>query len=144
MKFKIGFILIFCIISANAFTFDSKLRVKRSSEEGFFDKLKDGISDLASDVKRITTKGYEEVKNFFSSDRSVGDYRIDQLDVRFGEDGTPVTPKIVQNSNLIIDDNLKREKREVESLDEHAMDEIIKSIEDHLGELTTEGNFSPF
>jgi hypothetical protein len=89
MQQKVFVCLLFVIISVNChiIAHDSVTRAKRSAEEGFFSKAKSGIIGFGSDIKRVTVKGYEEVKNLFSSDRKVGDYVADKIDVRFGESG---------------------------------------------------------
>lgn len=144
MRFQIGLILIFCTINAFTFNIDNETRLKRSPQESFFGKVKTGFTSAVSEVKRFTSKGVEEVKNLFVSDRKVGDYRIDQIDVRFGGDEDEnETIAITENFNQIDTvDQVQRDKRDVfEVVDEHAMDEVLKSLEDQLGreEQTTEG-----
>lgn len=140
----IGIILFFCILNAFAFVVDNDKRSKRSPQDGFFSKVKTGFTSIVSDVKRYTNKGVEEVKNLFSSDRKVGDYRIDQLDVRFGgdedENGTLTVTESFNQINSI--EELKRDKRDANEGDvDMPMDEFIKNLEDQLGgeSLTTEG-----
>lgn len=144
MRFNIALVLIICIIiNANAFILQHTERVKRSTDEQtFVDRFRSGVKKFASGVKDFTVKGVEEVKNIFSKDRSAGDYRLHQLDVRFGEDeeqNATVTAIVEENS---IEENreIKREKRKVtENLAQQEM--IEKSIEDHFEgqSSTTEG-----
>lgn len=113
------------------------MRIKRSPQDSIFTKLKTGINNFATDVKKFTSKGVEEVKNLFSSDRNVGDYRIDQIDVRFGEDEDENgTFSVIESNNKIENpDFVQRDKREVnEEIIEHAMDDVLNNLEDQLRE----------
>lgn len=149
MKFQIALFLIFCTFVAVS---ASPTRVKR--DDGFYSKIKSGWNSFVTDVKnltnkgvqevkKVTNKGVEEIKNVFSKDRQAGDYRIDQLDVRFGdedENGT-ISWTTEENNNLNDDgDQLQRHKRAVEDQPvEESMDDVIKNLEDQLEGQTTEG-----
>lgn len=63
-------------------------RVKRSNEteEGFTHKVKSGLKSFGSKVSNVASKGYNEVLNYFSSDRKVGDYQLNNIDVRVAEE----------------------------------------------------------
>jgi hypothetical protein len=142
MKFQIGFIFIFCTINAHTFNIDNGSRVKRSPQEGFFGKVKTGFTNVVTEVKKYTNKGVEEVKNLFASDRKVGDYRIDQLDVRFGGDEDDNSTSTENFNQLENNDQVQRDKREVnEEVVKSPMDDVIKNLEDQLEgkEHTTEG-----
>lgn len=87
------FLLIFLVaLSAiaviNCHSIDKKVlnRVKRADEEGFFGKVKTGLTTFGSKTKKFFVNGYEETKNLFSSDRKVGDYTADTIDIRFDDD----------------------------------------------------------
>ena len=141
MKFNIALVLIICTINANAFILQQTERMRRSTDESFVDRFRTGVKKFASGVKDLTVKCVEEVKNIFSKDRNVGDYRLHQLDVRFGEDVNDTTAIVVENS---INENQeeKREKREAkDDLAQQEMFEIMKSIEDQFEgqSSTTEG-----
>jgi hypothetical protein len=71
-------------------TVEGSDRVRRGADdEGFsLKKVKDGVKSFGNKVSGVAVQGYEELKNLFSSKRKVGDYRINQLDVRFGEEET--------------------------------------------------------
>lgn len=118
---KIAFILIFCIISANASNLHRSERVRRSNDESLVDKVRTGFKNFATGVKSYTSKGIEEVKNLFSRDRNVGDYRLNQIDVRFGDDESTTTT-VEEKTEIIV-----REKREIEQdmveIAEHAGDQ---------------------
>lgn len=136
LKFKIGIILLFCIITANSFILDKSTRTKRSDEDSIFNKFKSGVANFASDVKKLTNKGVEEVKNLFSRDRNVGDYRIDQIDVRFGDDDlqNASTTSAIESQNQIDEDQTQRDKREInEEIFEHTMGEFSKNLDEQLG-----------
>lgn len=102
------------------------LRVKRSNvtadDEGFsFKKLKDGAKAIGSKVSSVAAKGYEEIKNLFSSDRKVGDYNLNKIDVR------------VRDEEDYEEVGVKRPKRDVKKEDTsknvaHELDEIVKDI----------------
>lgn len=143
MKLQFGIILIFCTINAFTLVIDNETRLKRSPQESFFGKVKTGFTNAVTEVKKFTNKGVEEVKNLFSSDRKVGDYRIDQIDVRFGDEDENGTIASTENFNQIDNvDFVQRDKRNVNAeVDEHAMDEVIKSLDEQLGKLdqVTEG-----
>lgn len=90
MRFKF---FVICVIllhlnSVLCLSADNDLRIKRSNPgtnetEGLtFKKVKDGVKHFGSKVSHVATKGYEEFKNLFSRERKVGDYQINNLDVR--------------------------------------------------------------
>jgi hypothetical protein len=89
MKLIVFAICLFLLnfIAVDAFKIDGELsRVKRSNEtEGVFKKVKDGVKSFGASVSNVAVKGYEEVKNLFSSKRKVGDYQINNIDVRTPE-----------------------------------------------------------
>lgn len=71
------------------FSVDADLsRVKRSNvtEEGFMQKVKGGLKAAGSKVSNVASKGYGELKNLFSKDRKVGDYQLNNMDVRIAEE----------------------------------------------------------
>lgn len=145
MKFNIALVLIICTINANAFILQQTERVRRSTDESFVNRFRSGVKNFASGIKDLTVKGVEEVKNIFSKDRNVGDYRLHQLDVRFGEDeelNVVSTTSKVEEKSINENQEEKREKREAkEDLSQQEMLEIMKSIEDQFGgqSSTTEG-----
>lgn len=77
-------ILFASLCLASTFSVDTKL--KRSKRSDFFEKVKTGLKTAGNTVAGYAQTGYEEVKNVFSKDRKFGDYRVNQFDVRFGED----------------------------------------------------------
>lgn len=137
MKFNIALILIICTINANAFILQHTERLKRSTDEGsFVDRLRSGVKKFASGVKDLTVKGVEEVKNIFSKDRNVGDYRLHQIDVRFGENeesSETTSPNTVEENSIDENQESTREKRAVkEEPAQQEMIEIMKSFEDQF------------
>lgn len=134
----ISIVLIFCIVNASSLTLKRTERIKRSNEDNFFNKVKSGVKNFAYGVKDITIKSVEEVKNLFSKDRNVGDYRLNQIDVRFGEDETETSETIESTSEILREEEIKREKRDVNEQETH---EIAKNIEDQFESqiYTTEG-----
>lgn len=84
------FILIFIILTSiilvhsNSLNFDQDKRTRR--EDGFFSKVKSGFKTTAQKTGQFFEKGYEELKNLFSSERKVGDYIAQDIDVRFAFD----------------------------------------------------------
>lgn len=60
------------------------VRVKRSNDtEGFsLQKVREGVKSFGSKVSNVATKGYQELKNLFSTERKVGDYTLNNIDVR--------------------------------------------------------------
>lgn len=73
----------------SCFSVDAELsRVKRSNEteEGFIQKVKGGLKAAGSKVSTMASKGYGEFKNLFSKDRKVGDYQLNNMDVRIAEE----------------------------------------------------------
>ena len=63
---------------------DNLVRVQRGNEtEGFtLQRFRDGAKSFGSKVANVATKGYEEIKNLFSTERKVGDYTLNNIDVR--------------------------------------------------------------
>lgn len=63
-------------------------RVKRSNvtERFSLQSLNDGVKSFGSKVSNYASKGYGEFKNLFSKDRKVGDYTINNMDVRVAEE----------------------------------------------------------
>jgi BMFP domain-containing protein YqiC len=73
----------------NCFSVNGELtRVKRSNEtEGCtLKKVKESVKSFGSKVSGVATKGFEEFKNLFSKERKVGDYTLNNLDVRVREE----------------------------------------------------------
>lgn len=123
-------LLIVSISTANCHILlqDASQRSKRSpQEEGFFSRAKTGLINFGKDVTKVAVKGYEEVKNvavkgyeetknLFSSDRKVGDYVINSIDVRFDDSENSLTTE----GNVMIDRNKRETKldhnREVEEM----------------------------
>lgn len=68
----------------SCFSPDNVIRVKRSNEtEGLtLKKVKDSVKSFGSKVSGVASKGYEEFKNLFSRERKVGDYQLNNIDVR--------------------------------------------------------------
>lgn len=115
-------------------------RLKRS-ELSIFQKVKSGLSTAGNSVSDFFATGYEEVKNVFSSDRQLGDYTVNKLDVRFGEDEDEDINKneLIENHDKIhleTDTENVRSKRELHhsvgspaaELREVDSDEINKDI----------------
>lgn len=83
-------VLLHLVCSSPAF--EASTRVRRgTADESTYTKVKEGVKNFGNKVSGVAVQGYEEFKNLFSSKRKVGDYRINQLDVRFGEDETETT-----------------------------------------------------
>jgi hypothetical protein len=132
MQQKLFIFLVFVIISVNChfITHDTESRAKRSPEEGFFSKAKSGISQFGSSVKNTAVKGYEEVKNLFSKDRKVGDYVLNNIDVRFGEDEEGEE----NNSTAVFDEAEATEVTEIERSKRDIMDLELEIKEAASGE----------
>ncbi|KAG5684714.1 hypothetical protein PVAND_013928 [Polypedilum vanderplanki] len=134
MKQQIIIILFFVIISVNChfINHDTITRAKRSPEEGFFAKAKSGLSQFGSDVKKVAVKGYEEVKNLFSKDRKVGDYTLDKIDVRFGDDGEEELQETTENITIFEANTLiiekEKVKRSIEDLEQEIKDTAKRDI----------------
>lgn len=114
---KLILLLIFCVIFVNC----DVIRLKRSPQDSFLTRAKSKIANFGSDVKNFAVKGYEETKNLFSKDRKVGDYTLDKIDVRFGEDGEEETTTFGSPNEI-------RVKRETDD-DEQLMEEIRELLE---------------
>jgi hypothetical protein len=103
------FVILNIIAAINCYSIEGKElnREKRSDDEGFFSKIKTGVTNFGSKTKKFFVKGYEETKNLFSSDRKVGDYTLGEIDVRFdGEDdeddnSTTIAPRTKRDSQKI-------------------------------------------
>lgn len=117
-------LLTICLVVFNvslvlSFSSDN-LRVKRSNEtegytlEKFKQSVKDGAKTLGTKVSNVASKGYNELKNLFSSDRKVGDYRINQLDVRVAEEEDYEEVGTKQRTKRDVDDhNVRAELEEI-------------------------------
>lgn len=124
--------LVCCFIADNDFK-----RMKRSNEtQGFTQKVKSGLKVVGSKVSNVAVRGYEEVKNLFSSKRKVGDYQLNNIDVRVGEEedyeevGVKRSKRDVQFSRNM----------EVSHNDKVDLDEIAKDIK-VLQTTESENNF---
>ena len=82
------FVILNIIAAISCYSIEGKElnRKRRSDDEGFFSKVKSGLSNFGSKSKKFFVKGYEETKNLFSSERKVGDYILGDIDVRFDGD----------------------------------------------------------
>ncbi|CAG9802661.1 unnamed protein product [Chironomus riparius] len=112
MKFLlILYVALNIIVAIKCYSIDEPAlnRAKRSDDDGFFSKVKSGITDFGSKTKKFFVKGYEETKNLFSSERNVGDYTLGDIDVRFdGDDeeadnSTTVATRKKRETPVIID-----------------------------------------
>lgn len=120
--------LICLVLLHEVFSFESGklVRVKRSNDtEGFnLQRVKDGFKFIGSKVSNVASKGYEELKNLFSTERKVGDYTLNNIDVR------------VRDEDDYEEVSVKRPKRDLKSekLNEKGvdffvdLDEIMKDI----------------
>jgi hypothetical protein len=113
MRLQLIIIFLFNIILINCNTINHDI-VRRSpnNDDNIFTKAKTGLLSFSSGVKSVAVKGYEEVKNLFSKDRNVGDYVIDKIDVRFGEEEEEENSSIVTNSIQDVTENNERSKRD--------------------------------
>lgn len=104
------------------------IRVKRSNETEIFSfkKVKDGVKSFGSKVGDVASKGYEEFKNLFSSNRKVGDYVANNIDIRVREEDDYEEVNVKKSV---------RSKREIGMVDELA--ELMKDIQILV---STEGN----
>lgn len=74
-------------IKSHSLKLDEVQRTKRSiDDEGFFKKIKSGWSTFMEKTEKLAVESYEEVKNLFSKDRKVGDYVLNDINVRFSTD----------------------------------------------------------
>lgn len=131
MKIQIIFVVVLCAITADAFSHRRSERVKRSpDDDGVISKIKSGVGSFVGGVKNFGVKGYEEVKNLFSKNRRVGDYRLNQIDVRFGDEETTTT---TSDETVAIDEEnvennpevrQKREAKKEEQVVEHEVSDI--------------------
>ncbi|XP_070502107.1 uncharacterized protein [Chironomus tepperi] len=130
------FVLIF-VISSLIITIDCSSishRTKRSPD-GFMDKLKTGLIDLGVGTKNVFVKGYEETKNLFSSDRKVGDYVLNDINVRSNfnsiRDSQESEGQKIESSTIRTKREVKGEKEDEEKIDElpddHESEEQSKS-----------------
>lgn len=122
------FVLVICLVllsfsCVNCFKVDSELlRVKRSNEtEGFsLRKVKESVKTFGSKVSGAASKGFEEFKNLFSKERKVGDYTLNNIDVRirdeedYEEVGVKRTKRDLEEvaKDIKVFDTTKREKIE--------------------------------
>lgn len=115
---------------------DTLLRVKRSNdtEVSTFSKFKSGLKSFGNKITGTASKGYEEVKNLFSRDRKVGDYTLNQIDVRVQEE---------EDYEEVAVKKPKKTKRETKlkmnSSDRDAADDLAEIIKDINVLKTTEG-----
>lgn len=79
-------VLVLHVGLANCFPSDdissNEAKTVNGTETSTFQKVKDGVRSFGSKVSGVAVKGYEELKNLFSSDRKVGDYQLQNIDVR--------------------------------------------------------------
>jgi hypothetical protein len=125
MKFFAFSCFLVLLISSQTFGFsvDEHLRIKRSNEtEGFsLNKLKEGAKSFGSKVSNAASKGFGEIKNLFSRDRKVGDYTLNNIDVRVREEEDYEEVGVKKTSG--------RSKREVEN-DERFVSELEEVMRD--------------
>lgn len=121
------FLLHLCAISAYNVD-DTLLRVKRSNETevSTFRKISDGFKSFGSKITGTATKGYEEVKNFFSRDRKVGDYTLNNIDVRVQEEEDYEEVPVKKPKKSKRETDLKKISGDRDVAD--ALAEIIKDI----------------
>lgn len=116
------FVLIF-VISTLTITINCSSishRTKRNSQ-GIIDKVKTGLIDFGVGTKNLITKGYEETKNIFSSDRKVGDYILNDINVRSNFNHTDIqeaTDQQIESVTIRTKREQKWEKEENEKIDE--------------------------
>jgi len=129
------FVLIF-LISTLAITINCSSishRTKRNPQ-GFLDKVKTGLVDFGSGTKNFFVKGFEETKNIFSSDRKVGDYVLNDINVRsnfnYTSDSQEAEGQQIESATIRTKREIEREEEE-ENIDElpddHEGDEQNKS-----------------
>ncbi|CRK87248.1 CLUMA_CG001050, isoform A [Clunio marinus] len=104
-----------------------KLSLDNLKDKLSLDNLKDRYSSLKSKVSDYATKGYEELKNLFSSERSVGDYQLNNIDVRFGEGDEKNINTNKTNARSTRD---VKDKSVESSEDSHELDELIEALID--------------
>lgn len=113
------------------------IRSKRSPDNETFSlkKVKDGVVTFGNKVSGAAVHGYEELKNLFSSKRKVGDYNIDKLDVRFGEEETTTveeeTATVAEDETITENQNEVRKKRAANEMSHDFtvdLDELAKHI----------------
>lgn len=100
------------------------ITVKQSNETecSTFQKVKDGVRSFGSTVSNVATKGYEELKNLFSSDRKVGDYQLQTIDVRMRDEDDYEEVAVKRKPKR------ETEKRDVSKHETADLDEIKKDI----------------
>lgn len=119
MRFSVSAICLVLLHVNLVYSFgsDNVVRVKRSNEtEGFtLQKISDGVKSFGSRLSNVATKGYEEMKNLFSSKRKVGDYTLNNIDVR------------VRDEEDYEEVSVKRPKRDakLEDTDEISVDFVV-------------------
>lgn len=126
-------IVVLHINLVNCFPSDDSFVGAKSANEtevSTFQRVKDGVRSFGSKVSSVATKGYEELKNLFSSDRQVGDYQLDKIDVR------------VRDEDDYEEVGVKRKtKRATEKQDEfmnhHVLDNLDEIMKDILVLQTT-------
>lgn len=122
-----NYFVLFFLISTLVITINCSSishRTKRNPQ-GFLDKVKTGLVDFGSGTKNFFVKGYEETKNLFSSERKVGDYVLNDINVRsnfnYTSDSQEAEGQQIESASI-------RAKRDLEE------DDIDELPDDHEGD----------
>jgi hypothetical protein len=87
------------------------------------------LVDFGAGTASFFVKGYEETKNLFAADRKVGDYVLNDINVRSNFNYTDVSQ---EEEGQQIDSSTIRTKREIKQ--EEEVENIDELPDDHEGE----------
>lgn len=119
-----NFVLILVISSLIATINCSLIRQRtKRNPDGFLDTIKTGLIEFGVNTKNVFDKGYEETKNLFSSERKVGDYRINEFNVRTGF-GSIVSSQETEGQQIETATNRTKRELKEEEKDEEKIDEL--------------------
>ena len=121
--FVLIFVISTLIITINCSSINH--RIKRNPQ-GFLDKVKTGLIDFGVGAKNVFSKGIEETKNIFSSERKVGDFVLNDINVRSNfnstDDSEETEGQQIESSTIRTKRELKGDKDEDEKIDELPVD----------------------